>query len=234
MRNPGVTHPGCYAEDVIVPHDGLVACPPDLRPEVAAAMPIAFGTAWHMLVPLAQAQSGETVLILGASGGVGVATTVVATALGLPVVAVVGGREKEPHLKVLGASHTIALDGADLIDEVRRCTARRGVDIVIDLVGGPTFRQALACVATGGRLVTAGAHAGEVVDVDLVEIFRREIRVLGSRGHTREDLDAVMALLDLTSLRPIVRDVLPLESAAEAHQRLAARLGVGKLVLSIS
>jgi NADPH:quinone reductase-like Zn-dependent oxidoreductase len=232
MVNPGVNIPGGYAEELIVPQAALVRIPPDVTATTATVLPVAFGTAWHVLVTLAGARRGERLLIFGASGGVGAAMIVVGRALDLDVLAVTRSAARTARLTRLGATDVITSRTGTVVGDVQAATNGLGADIAVDLVGGAAFGDAVGSVRAGGRVITVGAHAGEVVPVDLVDVFRREVQILGSRGHTRSELCEVIARLDTARLETVIDDVMPLETVADAHRRLDERAVAGKIVLS--
>lgn len=229
-RRPGVSSQGGYAEAIVVPARAVIPIA-DLPFDEAAALAVSFGTAWRMLITLAGVQPGEVVLVTGAAGGLGTAGIQVAALAGATVIAAAGSEEKLAFARDNGADLAIDYRVTDLTAAVLEATGGRGVDVAFEHVGGDTFTAALACTGEGGRVVTAGAHAGERVSMDLVAFFRGERRLLGSRGHTRRELERVMSLARRGRLRPTVGTALPLGDAARAHSLIAARGSIGKVVL---
>jgi NADPH:quinone reductase-like Zn-dependent oxidoreductase len=191
---------------------------------------ISFGTAWHMLAGKAQVQGGQTVLVCGAAGGLGMAAVQVATYLGARVIAAAGSQRRLAHAAALGAA-TVDYATSDLVAAVLDLTEGRGCDVVIEHIGGRTFEQAVACTAIGGCVVTAGAHAGELVALDVIPFFRRELRLYGSRGQSGADLAQVIELLRLRAIDPVFDRVVPLELAADVHRAMDDRELVGKALL---
>lgn len=227
---PGVSMQGGYAEATVVPAEAAIPIG-DLPFDQAAALAVSFGTAWRMLVSLAEVRPGESVLVTGAAGALGIAGVQVAALAGARVLAAASSDEKVRVAESQGAEVGINYRDEDLVAAILRATCGCGVDIAFEHVGGETLKAALRCTAEGGRLVCAGAHAGEVVSVDLVELFRGERRLLGSRGQQRCELEAVVDLARRNALRPLVGATFPLDRAADAHRLVAARRSIGKVVL---
>ena len=229
---PGLMRDGGYAELVALPESYCVPLAPDLSHQVSAAGQITFGTAWRALVHRSLGVfPGETILITGAASGVGSAGIQVAGLLGLRVIAVVGSRLKVEAVKGLGAEEVIVYGEEDVADRVRDWTGGRGVDLVFDIVGGELFRESMKTLRYGGRLVLAGAHAGEVMPTDLIEVFRYERTILGTARATRGEMALVMSMLAERRLSPVIDSIMPTSRAADAHRRLASRENVGKVIL---
>lgn len=229
---PGVFRDGGYAQYVALPAASCQRLPESLSHQTSAAAQVTFGTAWHALVRRAAGIApGQTILVTAAASGVGSAGVQVARLLGMRVFAAVGSAAKADAVRELGVE-TVFVYGRDPVAAgIRDLTAGRGVDVVLDSVGGDVFREAMTALAHGGRLVLAGAHAGEVVPTDLIEIFRYERAVLGTARATRGEMATVMDHLAAGTLAPVIDRTLPLSEAAAAHRRLAERSAVGKVVL---
>src|SRR5512146_594712 len=225
----GVHRPGGYAEFVVAAARLLVPLPGHVSFEDAAAVQLSFGTAWHALAGRARLGRGETVVVSAAGSGVGSAALQVARLLGAHSVASVGSPEKAEPARGLGAELVVDYSHEPLAETVRAETG--GVDVVLEHVGGALFGESLRCLRPGGRLVVLGAHAGEQVPVDLVELFRNQWSVIGSRRATEPELRRVYDLLAAGDLRPTIHAVLPLAKAAEAHALLTDRRAFGKVVL---
>lgn len=229
----GETTNGGAAEKMIVPIRNLVRKPPGLSFPEAAALPLDFLTAWHMLVARAQLRPGETVLVQAGGSGVGSAAIQIAKLWGATVYATAGSAEKAARAKQLGADVTIEYRSADFVAEVRALTAKRGVDIVFEHVGADTFERSLRALAKGGRLVTCGATAGAEVTINLRLIFFKLLSILGSTMGSVAELHEIMKHVGAGRFRPVIHRVLPLSEIAEGHRILEAREAFGKIVLEV-
>ena len=230
-RMMGVHRPGGYAEFVTAPVDDLLPIGDDLEPTQWAGIQIAFGTAWHLVVGMAGVRPGEMVLVNAAGSGVSSAALQIAKLSGAWVIASAGSDAKLERALNLGADATVNYNAESLYDGVMRLTEGSGVDVAIEHVGGNLFLDALRAVRDGGRLVTCGAHAGEVVSLDLIDIFRSQKRVIGSRMWTRAEIQTVISLVKARRLRPVIDTVFPLKDAAKAQIRLVDRANFGKIVM---
>ncbi len=227
----GYQSDGGYAELVKVPAANLVPLPDGLGFVEAAAFPLTFLTAWHMLTTKAALRAGEVVLVLAAGNGVGQAAIQIARLLGARVLATAGGDDKLERARALGADEVIDHYDQDVVSEVRRLTAGRGVDVVIEHVGEATWPRSVRSLARGGRLVTCGATTGPRGEIDLRYLFAKQIALLGSYMGTKAELLRVARLFFTGRLRPVVDTRFPLAAAADAHRRLEARQAFGKIVL---
>ena len=222
---------GGYCEYIVVPAVNIAPYPERLDFAHAAAGILTFMTAWQMVVGKAKVQPGDTVLVHGAGSGIGVAAIQIAKLFGARVIATAGSDRKLTLAKELGADSTINYKTADFAAECRAQTLRRGVDAVIEHVGGEVFEKSIKAVRNGGRIVTCGATAGFTPAIDLRHIFFRQIEVLGSTMSSKADLLTVLSHIAAGRLEPIVYEKLPLERAADAHRILEDRAAFGKLVL---
>jgi NADPH:quinone reductase-like Zn-dependent oxidoreductase len=223
---------GGYAELVNVPERALVALRSADEFVPAAAAQCVVSTAWHMTVSLAAVRPGETVLVPSASGGVAGAAVQCAKLAGARVIATVGDPAKLELVRALGADEAFSYRESDVEAAVAELTAGRGVDAVLDTVGGPLFGAHLRALRPDGRLATCGAHAGEVVELDLIELFRRGQRILGFRMATPEEFRLSLRMaLDGRITTPVAA-TFPLSRAGEAHAYLDRREHVGKVVLT--
>jgi NADPH:quinone reductase-like Zn-dependent oxidoreductase len=222
---------GGYAEFVKVPVRNLMRIPEGFSFEEAAAAPLVFLTAWRALITRAQLRPGETVLILGASGGVGTACVQIAKLAGAQVIAVAGSDEKLQKLKELGADVLINHTQQDFSKEVWQLTGKRGVDLVVDSIGEATWERSLRVLAKDGRLVTYGATSGPKPLTDVRLVFWRQLRLIGTTMGNHREFTEVMRLVWERKLKPIVDQVFPLKEAAQAQQLLESRQHFGKLVL---
>jgi NADPH:quinone reductase-like Zn-dependent oxidoreductase len=220
---------GSYAQ---VPARAVVELDGPAQILPAAAAQCVVSTAWSMVVALAAVRPGEQVLVPSASGGVASAAVQCAKVAGATVIASVGSPAKMSPVAALGADHVFCYRDVSVAEAVAEHTDGQGVDIVIDTVGGPLFGEHLQTLRPDGRLVTCGAHAGEVVALDLIELFRNGQRIIGFRVATPDELRAALQLVfDEQIIVPIDR-TFPLSHAAEAHTYMAERQHVGKIVLT--
>jgi NADPH:quinone reductase-like Zn-dependent oxidoreductase len=224
---------GGYAEFVASPAVNMVPIPPILGFEEAAAVPLVFLTAWHMLITRAKLKPDETVLVLGAGSGVGSAAIQIAKAAGARVIATAGSEIKLQKAKELGADEVFLHSKPHWSREVKRLTDRRGVDVVVEHVGDATWQESLASLAVGGRLVTCGATTGYEGKIDLRYLFSRHISILGSYMGSKAELYSVLDLVGRGLARPVIDTVMPLSKAREAHERLERREQFGKIVLRV-
>jgi NADPH:quinone reductase-like Zn-dependent oxidoreductase len=224
---------GC-AEAVVVSDRNVFRAPRALRPEEAAAVPLAFLTAWHMLHARARVEPGERVLIHAAGSGVSTAAIQIAGLLGARVMASAGSDDKCARAKLLGAEEAVNYRTQDVVAEVRRWTGRRGVEVVIDHVGAATFDGSIRCLSRGGRYVTCGATAGYEMKADFRLVFFKSLSILGSTMGGSHELQTVLDLVEAGKLRPIVDAVFPFDRIADAHGRLESRLAFGKVVVRVA
>jgi NADPH:quinone reductase-like Zn-dependent oxidoreductase len=225
----GETRDGTCAEALVVPEENALPIPVGLDLSVAAAFPLAYLTAWGMLVRRAALEAGETVLIHAAGSGVSTAAIQIARLLGarqvLTTTSSPGKAEKARH------------QGADVPDwsrEVKKATGGRGVDVVVDHLGQATFEGSLRSLVKGGRYVTCGATTGPVAQIPLNLVFFKSLSVLGSTMGSRGDVFRLLDLVAAGRLRPVIDAVLPLAQVGEAHRRLEAREVYGKLLLQVA
>jgi NADPH:quinone reductase-like Zn-dependent oxidoreductase len=214
-----------------VPAQNLLPFPARLSFAEAAAVPLTFLTAWQMVAVRARVQPGELVLVQGAGSGVGVAAVQIARLFGARVWATAGSDEKCARAKALGAEEAFNYARTDFVDEVKKRTNKRGVDVVIEHVGGETFTKSVLAVARGGRVVTCGATSGFKPEVDLRHVFFRQVQVLGSTMGSKGSLFDIVRHVQSGALSPVVDRVLPIDQAREAHRVLEAREAFGKVVL---
>jgi NADPH:quinone reductase-like Zn-dependent oxidoreductase len=228
-----MTYPGGYAELVKVPAQNILPIPDAIDYAEAAAFPLTFLTAWHMLMTRAQLQRGEDVLVLAAGSGVGQAAVQIAALFGARVFATAGSSEKLERARALGASAVIDHYRQDIADEIRRLTNKRGVDVVIEHVGEATWPKCLRAMARGGRLVTCGATSGYNGGIDLRVLFARQLTLMGSYMGTKGELVRVARLFFKGELKPVVDRTYPLADAAAAQQRMEESGQFGKIVLEV-
>ena len=222
---------GGYAELVVVPARAVIPLRGEEELVPAAAAQCVASTAWSMVTSVAAVRAGETVLVPSASGGVAGAAVQAARIAGARVIASVGTPEKVESVRALGADLVFCYRDTQLAEVVSEATAGRGVDVVVETTGGPRFGEHLAAMAPDGRLVTCGAHAGEVVPLDIIELFRRGHRILGFRVATPDEIRTALRMaLDGRLAVPVDR-TFRLSEAGAAHAYMDDRSHVGKIVL---
>jgi len=227
----GEHRPGVHSEYATVPADNLVPVPEHVDWEVAGSASLVFQTAWRMLVSRAALSPTDSVLVLGASGGVGHAAVQIADHVGGEVYATASTEEKLGYAADLGADHVIDYTRRDYADEIRERTGKRGVDVVVDHIAGESWSDSLASLAKGGTLVTCGATAGGQPRTDVNRIFWNQLSVLGSTMATPGEVDDVLSLVWDGTFEPQIRDVVAMSDAARGHEKLENREGFGKVVL---
>jgi NADPH:quinone reductase-like Zn-dependent oxidoreductase len=228
---------GGYSRHINIPDANILPFPTgpdgDLSFTDAAAIPLCFLTAWQMVTRRAQVSPGDTVLVQAAGSGVSSAAIQIAKLHGARVIATAGSDEKCARAKELGVDHVINYTTQDFVAECKQLTAKKGVDSVIEHVGGDVFVRSILATRWGGKVVTCGATTGFSPTIDLRQIFFRQVQVLGSTMGSKGDLFRVLDLIGQKKLRPVVDRVLPLWSAAEAHRILEERRAFGKVVLEV-
>ena len=222
---------GGYAEYIVVPAVNIAPYPERLDFAHAAASTLPFLTAWQMVVHKARVAPGDVVLVQGAGSGIGVAAIQIAKLHGARVIATASTDAKLARAKELGADEVINYTTTDFAPAARALTGKRGVDAVIEHVGGDTFVGSIKAVRNGGRIVTCGATAGFHPAIDLRHIFFRQVEILGSTMGSKADMLAVLGHVAAGRLSPVVDRVLPLAQAADAHRVLEERAAFGKVVL---
>ena len=229
---------GGMAEYSMVSAEQLIRLPDGVTFEQAAALPVAYGTAHRMLITHQTVDKGDKVLVLGASGGVGTATVVIAKALGAEVVAAVGSDAKAQRMLELGADHVVNYHEHDFSKWVigtfgkpQRRSYEGGVDAVVNFTGGDTWVPSLKCIKRGGKLLVCGATAGHDPVEDLRYIWSFEIKVIGSNSFYDEDLEGLLSKIEEGLLQPVIDRVVPLEDAVSGLRDLRDRRFVGKIVV---
>jgi NADPH:quinone reductase-like Zn-dependent oxidoreductase len=224
---------GGYSRHVVVPDANLLPYPGEMKFTDVAAIPLAFLTAWQMVVAKAKVRPGQTILVQAAGSGVSSAAIQVAKLHGATVIATTGTDAKAERAKALGADHVINYATQDFVAEVRRLTGKRGVDAVVDHVGGEVLAKSVLATTSGGRIVTCGATAGFTANIDVRHVFFRQIEILGSTMGSKGMLFEILEHVLSGKLRPIVDRVLPLWDAQEGHRVLEERQAFGKVVLEV-
>ncbi len=227
----GLKVDGGYAEFVKSPEANVLPLPGDLSFDEAAAVPLVFLTAWHMLVTRAALKPGEDVLIIGAGSGAGSAAIQVAKLLGARVIAVAGTDAKLEKARALGADETINHTRQSIRDEVRRLTGRRGVDVVFDHVGAAVWEDCFESLATYGRFVTCGVTSGGEVKLNLQALFGRQRALYGSFMGGKGELVEALRHVAAGRLKAVIDSVFPLREAAAAQKKMESRDFFGKILL---
>lgn len=223
---------GGYAEKLACKASQLIRVPEELSDAQAAALQIAFATAWHMLFTRGKLQAGETVLVNSVGSGVGSAAVQLAHLAGAYVIGSSSRDDKLARAAELGMDAGINYTREDIVEEVMRLTDGKGVDMVYEHVGGELFQKGLDSLSKDGRLVTCGAHSGEVVPFDIIPFFRTQKSVIGSFVYTRQEVETVLELARRGKIRPVVHRTFPLERAKEAMDTMESRNFFGKIVLT--
>ncbi|MFC3956762.1 zinc-binding dehydrogenase [Halovivax cerinus] len=223
--------PGVHAEKAAVPEDNLIPVPDGVDWTVAGSTSLVFQTAWRMLVDRADLRPGESILVLGASGGVGHAAVQIADYVGAEVYATGSTEAKLKAAREYGADHVCNYEESNFAEWIRAETGKRGVDVVVDHVGAATWRDSIKSLAKGGRLVTCGGTTGPNPETDIPRIFWNQLQIIGSTMATPGQVDDVMELVWDGTFEPAIREVLPMSETARAHELLEEREGFGKVVV---
>lgn len=233
----GETVDGGRAERMACAAGHLLRVPDSVTLEQAASLPLAYGTAYRMLMTQGQVKAGDKVLILGASGGVGAACIQIAKMAGAEVIACASSDAKLARLAQLGADHGInyatgsVLEGVKALFGKPRVGGGGGVDVAVNFTGGDTLKETQRCVTSGGRILTCGATAGYDVGLDMRFLWTFEHRMIGSNGWSVSDLEDLLGLIAIGRLNPAIDRILPLSETAEAERMLEDREVVGKLLI---
>lgn len=222
---------GGYAEFIKAPAKNAIQIADTLSFVEASALPIAYLTAWHMLITRAQLRAGEDVLILGAGGSVGSAGLQIAKLVGARIFATASTDEKLAHAKQFGADITINYAEVDFSEVVLEETMGRGVDVVLEHVGAATWDKSIGSLAKNGRLVSCGVTTGNIGEINIRKMYQKQLTIMGSALGTVTELRTLVRLAEQRRLIPIIDRTLPLQQAAEAHQLLESRKNFGKVCL---
>ncbi len=228
----GVQRDGGFAERVAVPASSLVALPDHVDFLGSASLTLAGSTAMHMLTRRAPVRQGDWVLVIGGASGVGSAAIQIARELGAYVIATGSTPAKRQFALDRGAHHVVD-SNADWPAEVRQITAKRGVDLVVEHVGGDVLTRCFTCLARGGAIVTCGATAGRDISLSLWPLFVKEHRLIGSYGRNRKDITATLEWAAAGKLKPAIHQAYPLPETAQAYAALRQRTVIGKAVITI-
>ena len=228
----GVQIDGGFAEKVVVPERALVKLPDKVDFQTSAALSLAGSTAMHMLTDRAQVRKGDWLLVIAGASGVGSAAIQIARGLGARVISTGSTKEKRDLAAKLGAEAVLDSNDPNWPAEVRKLTNKRGVDVVVEHVGGQVLLNAFSCLARGGTVVTCGATAGANIFFDLWPFFVKQQRLVGSYGRNRADLVKTLVWAADGRLQPVIHSVLALERAPEAFAMMRERKVLGKIVVT--
>ncbi len=225
---------GGLCEFIAVDQRQLIEIPEGVAFNEAAALPIAYGTSHRMLFTRGKIGKGEKVLILGASGGVGVSCLQFAKMAGAEVFACTSSEEKGRKLKQLGADHVINyVENPDFSSAVWQASGKKGVDVAVNFTGGDTWIPTQRCMAVNGRILTCGSTVGHLCTLDVRFIWHREIEIIGSRAYMPGDIKACLNFVASKALRPVIEREFPLDRAGEGIRLLDERRIFGKVVINI-
>jgi NADPH:quinone reductase-like Zn-dependent oxidoreductase len=229
---------GGMAEYCLVAEDQLIAMPEQVSFAEAAALPVAYGTAHRMLVTHATVKPGERVLVLGASGGVGTGSVILAKMLGAHVIACASSDAKLQRLKEIGADEVLDYTKRDFskwaieaYGKPQRRSYEGGLDVIVNFTGGDTWQPSLKCLKRGGKLLVCGATAGHDPAEDLRYIWTFELKIIGSNSFYDEDLSALMNMIAQGRIKPVIDKVLPLDQAGEGLRLIQDREIIGKVII---
>jgi NADPH:quinone reductase-like Zn-dependent oxidoreductase len=225
-------HSGGYAERLVCSASQLVRIPDEVSDVEAAAVQIAFATAWHMLFTRGRLRPGETVLVNSVGSGIGSAAVQLAHMAGAYVIGNSSRDDKLVRAAELGLDAGVNYTKQDLVAEVMRLTDDRGVDLVYEHCGGELFQLGLDSLSKDGRLVICGGHAGEVVPFDIIPFFRAQKSVIGSFVYTMAEVEVCLELARRGRIVPLVHQTFPLEGAKDAMNLMESREFFGKIVLT--
>lgn len=228
----GAHKDGGYAELVKVPAENIVPLPDALSFEAAAAVPLAMLTAWHALVAKANLRPGQMALVQAAGSGVGSAAIQIAKLIGARVITTVGADDKISVAESLGADAVVNYRTQDFVEEVRRWSGKRGVDLVVEHIGAETFERSLYCLTRLGALVTLGSHADHWARLDLRHVYSKNLRIIGTNLGSIQELRTILDFMLAGRLRPVVDQTFPLRDARAAVQYLSDRKNRGKVLLT--
>jgi 2-desacetyl-2-hydroxyethyl bacteriochlorophyllide A dehydrogenase len=229
----GVQKDGGFAEEVLVPARALVPIPAAVDFEASAALTLAASTAMHMLTNRTEIRSADWVLVMAGASGVGSAAIQIAKQFGANVIATASTLEKRNLAMQAGADHVVDSTSEDWPTEVRQLTDRRGVDIVVEHLGGKYLQQVFACLARGGTVLTCGATAGREVQMNLWPLFVKQQRLVGSYGRNRSDMIATLDWAAVGKLKPVIHKRYSLEETPQAFADLRNRTVLGKALVVI-
>jgi NADPH:quinone reductase-like Zn-dependent oxidoreductase len=234
IRVIGEHYPGTAAEYIVVPGENLAPVPATMPWPQAAAFSLAALTAWRMLTTQARLRQGETVLVWGIGGGVAQAALQIARLRGARTVVTSGSDTKLEAARRMGADVVLNHGKVDVAREVRNLTGGQGADVVVDSAGEQSWPVSLRSLRRGGRLVVCGATTGPVISLDLRRLFWHQWSVLGSTLGNRREYSEIVELAHAGKLWPVVDQIVPLDQAHVAFERLQRGEQMGKLVIEVT
>ena len=227
----GAARDGGYAELVKAPAANIVPLPEAISFEEGAAVPLAMLTSWHALIAQAQLRPGQTVLVQAAGSGVGSAAIQIARLVGARVMTTVGSDDKLEFARSLGAEHVVNYRTQDFVEEAKRWTGKRGVDVVIEHIGGETFERSSYALTRLGTLVSIGSHDTHWGRLDLRHVYSKNLRIMGTNLGSILELRTILEYIVAGRLRPVIDRTFPLKDARAAVQHVLDRKNRGKVLL---
>jgi NADPH:quinone reductase-like Zn-dependent oxidoreductase len=229
----GMGRQGTFAEYTVVPAGNVYRKPAHLSFDEAAALPLAYVTAWRMLMTRAELKPGQTLLIHGVGGGVALAALQLAKLAGAVVIATSSSDEKLKLAEQLGADHRINYKTSDVASAVRDITGGRGVDVVLETVGAATWPIDFACVRRGGKIVICGVTGGPQAETNLQALYWNHVTIMGSTMGSNDDFRGMLSGVSAAKLKPVIDSVFPFDRFREAISRMEQGAQFGKIVLKI-
>jgi NADPH:quinone reductase-like Zn-dependent oxidoreductase len=227
----GAHKDGGYAELVKAPAQNILPLPEAISFEAGAALPMAMLTSWHALIAKAELKPGQTVLVQAAGSGVGSAAIQIARLTGARVIATVGSDDKIEFAKALGAERVVNYRTQDFVEETKKWTDKRGVDVVVEHIGGETFERSTYALTRLGTLVSIGSHDTHWGRLDLRHVYSKNLRILGTNLGTILELQTILDYVAGGRLKPVIDRAFPLKDARAAVQHVLDRKNKGKVLL---
>jgi 2-desacetyl-2-hydroxyethyl bacteriochlorophyllide A dehydrogenase len=227
----GVNRDGGFAEKVVVPASAVVRMPKGVDFDTSAALTLAGSTAMHMLTNRTQVKPSDWVLAIGGASGVGSAAIQIAKQLGARVISTASSPAKQKLAQQVGAEFVVDSTNISWPAEVRKITGKRGVDVVVEHVGGDVLLKCFECLARGGTIVTCGATTGRNVTLNLWPLFVKQQRLIGSYGRNRADMQATLEWAAAGKLKPVIDSIFPLDQVPAAFAKLRERKVLGKVLV---
>lgn len=227
----GAARDGGYAELVKAPAANMVPLPEAISFEAGAAVPLAMLTSWHALIAQAQLRPGQTVLVQAAGSGVGSAAIQIARLVGARVMTTVGSDDKIAFARALGAEHVVNYRTQDFVEEAKRWTGKRGVDVVVEHIGGDTFERSSYALTRLGTLVSIGSHDTHWGRLDLRHVYSKNLKILGTNLGSILELRTILDYIAAGRLQPVIDRAFPLPDARAAVQHVLDRKNKGKVLL---